>query len=237
MATSGAGIALPLRSGVGWEPVVVGVRRAVRWVVAGGVVGRSRVMSSYREGDVEASVLRAARCGDRHAFELIVEHYQERLQVLAFHLLGDREQMNDALQDTFVGAYRALPGFRGDAALATWLHRICYRVCLGYLRERRSDVDGDDVLAAVPAPGEAAEDLALQDALAVALHALPAEQRVVVLLVDRDGHDYASVASVLDVPVGTVASRLSAGRAALRRALAAERGGRSDAHGRDGEVT
>lgn len=236
MGASDAGIAFPLRSGVGWEAVVLGVRRAVRWVVTGGVVGRSRVMDSCREGEVGASVLRAARRGDRHAFELIVEHHQERLRVLAFHLLGDREQMNDALQDTFVNAYRALPGFRGEAALGTWLHRICYRVCLGYLGERRSDVDGDDVLAAAPAPGEAAEDLAVRDALAVALRELPAEQRVVVLLVDRDGYDYASVASVLDVPVGTVASRLSVARAALRRALAAEWGGRSHARGGD-EVT
>ena len=194
-------------------------------------------MSSYREGDVEASVLRAARRGDRHAFELIVEHYQERLRVLAFHLLGDRDQMNDALQDTFVNAYRALPRFRGDAALGTWLHRICYRVCLGYLEDRRSDPDGEDALAATPAPGEAEEDLSLREALAVALDGLPAEQRVVVLLVDRDGYDYASVASVLDVPVGTVASRLSVARAALRQTLAAERGGRSRAGGRDGEVT
>lgn len=172
--------------------------------------------------EIGESVLRAARGGDRDAFGAIVDHYEERLRVLAFSLLHDRDLMNDALQDTFVSAYRSLPTFRGDAALGTWLYRICYRACLVYVKRGRLTFVAEEDAWPLAAPGDHGEDLALRDALGVALGELPAAQRVAVLLVDRDGYDYRSVADVLGVREGTVASRLSAARASLRMALRRE---------------
>ena len=169
--------------------------------------------------EVEPAVILRAQGGDHQAFRAIVDHYEERLRLLAFHLLGDAEQMNDALQDTFVKAYRGLPRFRAEAALGTWLHRICYRVCLDYLRVRGSapalEPLGDDLAD----PGDEPERFALGWQLRSAMADLPVEQRAVLLLVDRDGYDYSSVAGVMDVPVGTVASRLSLARAAMRAKL------------------
>ncbi|RPI27341.1 MAG: hypothetical protein EHM52_05825, partial [Actinomycetota bacterium] len=82
-------------------------------------------LGADRRPEVDDVVVQRARRGDHDAFHTIVDHYEERLRLLAFHMLRDAEQMNDAVQDTFVKAYAALPGFRAEAALGTWMHAIC----------------------------------------------------------------------------------------------------------------
>ena len=172
--------------------------------------------------EIDGAVLRRAQRGDHGAFHEIVDHYEGRLRVLAYHLLRDADLMNDALQDTFVKAWGGLPAFRGDAVLGTWLHQICYRICLDYLRRQKvrpAGVELDDDLAD---PTDDVDGLTLRDQVSAALGRLPVEQRAVLLLVDREGYDYGTVAEALEVPVGTVASRLSLARAAMRRALRPE---------------
>jgi RNA polymerase sigma-70 factor (ECF subfamily) len=175
--------------------------------------------STSEAREVDDAVLRRARRGDHGAFHEIVDHYEERLRVLAYHLLRDAEQMNDVLQDTFVKAYAGLPGFRSEAALGTWLHRICYNLCLDQLRRMQVRPAGEPLDEDFADPTDETERLALHAEIATALGSLPAEQRAVLLLVDREGYDYASVAEVFGVPVGTVASRLSTARSAMRQAL------------------
>ncbi len=127
--------------------------------------------------------------------------------------------MDDALQETYLRAFRALPRFRGEAALATWLYRIAYNACLDELRNTRRVVPLDSVRERVdPRPG-AAETIPARQELAVALAALPPADRAAVLLVDAQGFDYRSAAEVLGIPEGTIASRLSRARAHLRRFL------------------
>ena len=132
--------------------------------------------------------------------------------------------MDDALQEAYVKAFRALPGFREDAGLGTWLYSITYRACVDLQRRegrhrpdrRRPDAGpGPPATAADPATTAAA-----RTDLARALAALPVDQRAAVLLVDAEGLDYDAAASVLGVAPGTIASRLSRARAALRAALA-----------------
>jgi RNA polymerase sigma-70 factor (ECF subfamily) len=161
-----------------------------------------------------------ARDGDGAAFGAVLRHYDPRLRALAFRLLGDPALTDDVLQEAYVKAYRALPRFRGEADLGTWLYRIAYNACLDELRrDRHGDLplEAADRAAAPGAdPGErAGEAAALSDALA----ALPAQDRAAVLLVDRDGLSYGRAGAVLGVPAGTVASRLNRARAALRTAL------------------
>ena len=172
--------------------------------------------------EIDGAVLRRAQRGDHGAFHEIVDHYEGRLSVLAYHLLRDADQMNDALQDTFVKAWGGLPGFRGDAALGTWLHQICYRICLDYLRRQKIRPAGEELPAELADPADEVGSLALREQVSAALGCLPVEQRAILLLVDREGDDYGTVAEALEIPVGTVASRLSFARAAMRRALRPE---------------
>ncbi len=169
--------------------------------------------------EVDAGVLRRARRGDPRAFAMVVRHYDAGLRALAYRLLGDRQRMDDALQEAYVKAFRMLPAFRGDSAAGTWLYRIAYNACLDELRRSRRVVPLDSLREEPdPRPG-VAEALSQRSTLADALAELAPQDRAAVLLVDAQGFDYQSAADVLGVPVGTIASRLNRARAALRRAL------------------
>lgn len=162
-----------------------------------------------------------ARRRDQKAFTKLVAAHDERLRALAFSLLRDRDLMDDVLQDVYIKAFVALPGFRGRSSVGTWLYRIAYTTCIDALRrQRRLSAVPDDLAKDVrdPAP-DLGDELAERERLSAALGALPPEQRVAVLLVDRDGFDYQTVAAILDVPFGTAASRVSTARHALRRVL------------------
>ena len=149
--------------------------------------------------------------------------------MLAYRLLGDPDTMDDVLQEAYLKAYRAYPSFTHRAAPSTWLYRIVYNCCLDRLRalQRERGRTGApaslDVLAEFGvepvAPGDVSAHVEERDALGEALSALPPDQRAAVLLVDAMGHGYRSAAEVLGVRPGTVASRLSRARAALRDAL------------------
>lgn len=207
-----------------WNTLTEGLRNAVGAVVSQGEqhVGHA---GAGEVTDLDPYVLVRAQRGDHGAFREIVDHYEARLRLLAFQILADADLMNDALQDTFVKAYRALRDFRADAALGTWLYRICYRVCLDYLRKGKTmpsfEPIGDDLID----PVDATDRFDLREQVIHAVAALPLEQRVVLLLVDHDGYDYTSVAEALDVPLGTVASRLSIARAAIRAAMRPQQAG------------
>jgi RNA polymerase sigma-70 factor, ECF subfamily len=170
--------------------------------------------------DPPPAIVRAARRGDHRAFTTLVDRYDDRLRALAFHLLGSREAMDEALQETYLNAYRGLPQFRGEAGVGTWLYRIAYTTCLQRLRrpERLEPTDEERLEALAPSP-DLASDVALRDEVHRALGALTPEQRVAVLLIHRDGFSYADAAEIIGVPVGTVASRVAAARTALSREL------------------
>ena len=177
--------------------------------------------AAVRGGEVEPAVLARARAGDPHAFTEVVRHYDHRLRALAYRLLGDRTAMDDALQDAYVKAFRALPGFREDAGLGTWLYQITYRACVDLQRrEGRRQTDPIEESRGSPGGADPAATAVSRTDLQRALAALPVDQRAAVLLVDAEGLDYDAAASVLGVAPGTIASRLSRARAALRTALA-----------------
>lgn len=180
-------------------------------------VGPPRSIPSDRE--LVRLVARACD-GDGAAFGAVLRHYDSRLRALAFRLLGDSDLTDDVLQEAYVKAYRALPRFRGEADLGTWLYRIAYNACMDELRRgRREDLPLEMAERAASPGGDPGERAGEAAALSDALAALPAQDRAAVLLVDRDGLPYARAAEVLGVPAGTVASRLNRARAALRAAL------------------
>jgi RNA polymerase sigma-70 factor (ECF subfamily) len=170
--------------------------------------------------------LAEALAGDQRAFGVLLRRHDDRMRALAWKLLGDRDRMDDALQDAYVKAWRSLPGFRQHADFGTWLYRITYNACMDELRsgstrpQPQSWADTGEQPAAL-GPGPERHAVAA-DSLTRLLASLPDDQRAAIVLVDGEGFDNRSAAELLGVAVGTVASRLSRARAALRAGLREE---------------
>jgi RNA polymerase sigma-70 factor (ECF subfamily) len=170
--------------------------------------------------DPDERLVRKAQRGDRDAFARLVEGHRHRLFTLAVRELGSGADAEDAVQEAFIRAWRALPRFRGQAAFSTWL----YRICLNAISDQRarsargSGVPLEDV--AEPAdPRDAILERELSGALQQALADLDETYRTAVLLFDVLGRSYAEIAAVLGVPEGTVKSRIFRGRVELARRL------------------
>jgi len=175
-------------------------------------------------GSTDAELVDRVLAGDHAAFTTVVRRHDDRLRGLAYKLLGgDRERMDDALQDAYIRAFRALGTFRRDAHLGSWLYRIVYNACIDELRRanrRPAPVDVTDATwdRAHGGPGPE-RTVTAADAAVRALAALPDDQRITVVMVDGEGLDNQTVAKLLDIAPGTVASRLSRARAAMRQHL------------------
>jgi RNA polymerase sigma-70 factor (ECF subfamily) len=140
---------------------------------------------------------------------------------LASRVIGDPAGADDALQDAYVKAYRNLRTFDGRSAFSTWLYTIVYRTCLDQIRyrNRRAEVDLSKVGEQPSVGSDHATRHAETDALSQALESLPPDQIAAVVLVDVDGCTYGEAATILGVAEGTVSSRVSRARQALRDGL------------------
>src|SRR4051812_45264380 len=151
----------------------------------------------------------------RGRFEDILRRHHPMLRRVAAGVLVDADGLDDVLQDSYLKAYRALPkGFANEAHEAAWLYRIVHRTCLDELRrrKRRREQPLPDTLASRADPGAPLD-------VTRALRGLEPDARLVLLLVDLLGFDYETAAAVLQVPRGTVASRLNTARRRFRAAL------------------
>jgi RNA polymerase sigma-70 factor (ECF subfamily) len=171
--------------------------------------------------------------GDPEAFGTLFGRHRDRLWAVALRTTGNREDAADALQDAMVSAFRRAAGFRGDAAVTTWLHRIVVNACLDRHRSAKvratqplpDDLDdrmdrGSAATADVRTPEEESEAAERRRAVVEALATLPPEQRAALVLVDMEGYGVAEAAEILDCAVGTVKSRCSRGRSRLAPLLA-----------------
>lgn len=172
----------------------------------------------------EQKWLEELRRGGRTAFEQLLDRYERRVYNLAFRMLGDPTEAEDATQDIFVQVHRSLPGFRGQSRLDTWIHRIGVNVCLQRRRRRKLPtvelLEHDPVTEGEEDPIHAAMAGELRSCLEDAIQRLPEAQRTVVLLHGMQGLSYSEVADALGCPVGTVKSRLSTAFRRLRQLLA-----------------
>jgi len=162
-----------------------------------------------------------AVAGDDGAFAELVRRHERRVYNLALRMLGRSEDARDAAQDAFVSCYRNLSKFRGDAAFSTWLHRIAVNACYDVLRRRR-DVLGLDEAPEPPPAADHGDAVTTSVDVRRALLAIPDEFRTVLVLHDIQDLGYDEIARILEVPVGTVKSRLHRARVALGRALGGE---------------
>jgi RNA polymerase sigma-70 factor, ECF subfamily len=157
--------------------------------------------------------------GDDRAFVTLMERHERRVYNLAFRMLGKADDARDASQDAFLSCYRNLRRFRGDSAFSTWLHRITVNACYDMLRKKGPTPARQDELPEPPPTPDHAEQASLSIDVQRALLAIPPEFRAALILHDLQDVSVEDVAAMLDVPVGTVKSRLHRGRAAMGRAL------------------
>lgn len=192
------------------------------------VIGPRAPTPRTAPGELAAAVVERARQGDTEAFRALVLHHQEAVHALLYRLLapsGREALVEDCTQETFLRVYRSLPDFNpeGPAKLSTWILTIATRLALNELRRPTLVVPVAE-LAALPVAGPhradaLAERRALGNAIREALGQLPPDQRAVLVLREMHGLDYAEMAEALALDLGTVKSRLSRARAAMRAAL------------------
>ena len=189
------------------------------------------------EAERDEELVRRFKAGEPEAFTDLVRRHQHRVYSVCLRMLGDADAAADVAQDTFIAVLRKLDGFRGDAAFTTWLHRVAVNACYDELRRTRRRPmlhvladDGPEHEAGPPAPDHADEVVGTHDA-AAAIASIPEEFRMAVVLADVHDMAYEQISKVLDVPVGTVKSRVHRGRLALAATLgidpAREPGGRA----------
>jgi len=195
-----------------------------------------RVRDAAAGADPDAEAVRRARTGDEGAFEHLVLSHQRRTFNVAYRILGDHDEALDLTQEVFIQAHRSLGQFRGEARFGSWLLAIAVNQCRNRLkhwqRRARSKHDslsapigeeGSDLQRELPDPGttaaEALEGRQLEELVNEELKHVDEEYRTVLVLRELQGVAYEEIARMLEVPIGTVKSRLHRGRAELRELL------------------
>ena len=200
-------------------------------------------------GERDADLFRRAQAGDRGAFGLLAIRTQDRLYNAIVRVVGDREEARELTQETFVKALSAIESFRGDSQPYTWMFRIGVNLAISHLRKvkrhrtfsldtprrqtsgRRSGQESsliDRIAQDVQSPSDGLERRETQEQVLAALGRLDVEQRAILVMRDIEGLDYQQMAGVLDVPLGTLKSRLFRARLALKDQL--------DGRDLDGEI-
>ena len=175
----------------------------------------------------DAQHLTAARDGDRDAFGKLVERYQDRVFNTLFRVLGSREDARDVTQEAFVQAYSKLSSFRGEAKFYTWLYRIAMNLALSHRRRRKVTLSIDERVERageqpMDAHGGPDQDVMQQERVEMvqqALAELADQHRQILVLREMEGCSYETIAEILELPVGTVRSRLFRARLQLKEQL------------------
>jgi RNA polymerase sigma-70 factor, ECF subfamily len=168
--------------------------------------------------------------GDAESFNELVLRWERPIYALAYRVIGREEDARDVCQETFLRAFRALPGFKGQAKFSSWLYRIALNLCRDWIRrQRRAPVlqmpEGvePNQLAAERGPVESIEDLVgrrqLSTVVEEAMALLPEEQRTAIILKEYHGMTFQEIADLQGCPLSTVKTRLYQGLTVLRRHL------------------
>ena len=175
----------------------------------------------------DASLIAATLAGDTAAFGRLVELYQDRLYNSLLRVLGSAEDAADIVQDAFVQAYLKLESFRGGSAFYTWLYRIAFNLAMSHVRREHREASLDQMktlLGSEPMDGQPTGDAGVlqqerAEMVHAALAALSIDYRQVLVLREIEGCRYEEIAQILELPVGTVRSRLFRARLQMRDLL------------------
>ncbi len=178
-------------------------------------------------------LVRRSQAGNSEAFEELVRRYERKVYSITYRMMGNEQDASEALQDTFLRAFRFLPKFQFKSSFYTWLYRIATNVSLTRLRKRKSPPivsldepvgDDGDLPLEIPdykySPEEMMRRRELHEALQKSVESLPADYRSVVVLRDLEGLSNEEVGKILNLSVPAVKSRLHRGRLVLREKLA-----------------
>jgi RNA polymerase sigma-70 factor (ECF subfamily) len=175
----------------------------------------------------DAECVKRVQRGDTESFEILVRRHQNTTFNLIYRFLGDYDEATDTAQEVFLSAYKSIQQFRGEANFSTWLYRIAFnhastrRKSLNSKRQRQITLEDDVVLVDRGAnPETSAERKEIQQCVQQALNSLDGDDAQIIVLRDLQDVSYEDIAETLDVPVGTVKSRLHRARQALRISLA-----------------
>jgi RNA polymerase sigma-70 factor (ECF subfamily) len=178
----------------------------------------------------EARLIQQSRRGDTTAIEQLFERYQKHVYNLAYRLCGNYDDANDIAQEAFLRVYHSLGNFRGEANFSTWLYRIVTNVFLDERKKQRVrshssleeylELEDSTVARQIedpsPGPEEALAGKERSDLIGAAVLSLPETQRVMIALYHFQERSYEEIAEIMDMPIGTVKSRLNRARLALR---------------------
>ena len=178
----------------------------------------------------EKHILARARRGELPAFEELVRRHEKRVYAVALRSSGSPEDAEDITQEVFLRAWRSIEEFRGDSGFSTWLFRITMNLCVDHARHKHAQPQTQPLVMGeeeserplpdtAPTPEEHLDNSELGRELAAALDEVSEEHRRIVLLRDVSGMSYTEIAEVLEISEGTVKSRLSRARIALRKVL------------------
>ena len=182
-------------------------------------------------------MLKAVVDGDATAYRGLVEKYQGRVYAMVYGMVRNREDAKDIAQDAFVKAFRNLKSFRLESSFYTWLYRIAMNLAIDHTRKQKRQAtsgfdeavgarDGDGGIHEIhhqDSPRKALERKQLYAVIMEALDKLPTEQKQIVLLREVEGLSYKEIADVMEIPEGTVMSRLYYARKKLQKLLAANK--------------
>lgn len=175
----------------------------------------------------DAQLIDQSLSGDSAAFGQLVRKYQDRLYNTLVHLMGRREEAEDVVQEAFVQAYVKLESFKGHSAFYTWLYRIAFNTAISHQRKKKVEVSvdqsreqsGTEPIDTGDAPDERMEREERVGLVRRALDALSDQHRAILVLREMEGCCYETIAEVLELPIGTVRSRLHRARLQLRDEL------------------
>jgi RNA polymerase sigma-70 factor (ECF subfamily) len=171
-----------------------------------------------------------SRGGDLDSFNQLILRWERPIYALAYRVIGREEDARDVCQETFLRAFRALPGFKGEAKFSSWIYRIALNLCRDWIRRQRrtptvqmpEDTEAMERLADRP-PVESVEELVarkeLSAVVAEAMAVLPEEQRTAIVLKEYHGLTFQEIADLQGCPLSTVKTRLYQGLTVLRRHL------------------
>ncbi len=195
----------------------------------------AEAVDQSRQEDIE--MLTAVRAGDGTAYRGLVEKYQQRVYSMVYGMLRNREDARDVTQDAFVKAYKHLDSFRLESSFYTWLYRIAMNLAIDLTRKRKRrktttfdeaigsrDSTGDiSDIHRSDSPSKELERKRLYAKIMDAIGKLPEDQQQVILLRELEGLSYKEISDVMEIPEGTVMSRLFYARKKLQKLLADER--------------